>query len=166
MMAADGDYHHLCKLMAPVRHRWSINDVIGGIRNTVMPSDCSPVRFGIRSLLPPYSPELNPLELIWADIKQWVAGQNTTFNLEQVMKLCQQRVDGISVAKWEIVCEHVEKIEDEYIEQEGIMENVIESFIITGGDSSSESDDDEDDDNENHDDNGGDISGTESLSDE
>ncbi|KAJ4427844.1 hypothetical protein ANN_25623 [Periplaneta americana] len=29
--------------MAPVRHRWSINDVIDGIRNTVMPSDCSPV---------------------------------------------------------------------------------------------------------------------------
>ncbi|KAJ4451613.1 hypothetical protein ANN_03082 [Periplaneta americana] len=31
--------------MAPVRHRWSINDVIGGIRNTVMPSDCSPNHF-------------------------------------------------------------------------------------------------------------------------
>ncbi|KAJ4426354.1 hypothetical protein ANN_27168 [Periplaneta americana] len=43
LMAADGDCHHLCKLIAPVRHRWSINDVIGGIRNTVMPSDCSPV---------------------------------------------------------------------------------------------------------------------------
>ncbi|KAJ4448041.1 hypothetical protein ANN_10053 [Periplaneta americana] len=42
LMAADGDFHHLCKLMAPVRHRWSINVVIGGIRNTVMPSDCSP----------------------------------------------------------------------------------------------------------------------------
>ncbi|KAJ4448321.1 hypothetical protein ANN_10336 [Periplaneta americana] len=41
-MAADGDCHHLCKLMALVRHRWSINDVIGGIRNTVMPSDCLP----------------------------------------------------------------------------------------------------------------------------
>ncbi|KAJ4433200.1 hypothetical protein ANN_15457 [Periplaneta americana] len=41
-MAADGDFHHLCKLMAPVRHRWSINDVIGGIRNTLMPSDCTP----------------------------------------------------------------------------------------------------------------------------
>ncbi|KAJ4447253.1 hypothetical protein ANN_09257 [Periplaneta americana] len=33
-MAADGDCHHLCKLMAPVRHRWSINDSIGEIRNT------------------------------------------------------------------------------------------------------------------------------------
>ncbi|KAJ4439772.1 hypothetical protein ANN_07900 [Periplaneta americana] len=53
LIAADGDCHHLCKLMARVRHRWSINDVIGGIRNTVMPSDCSPVRFGIRSLTSP-----------------------------------------------------------------------------------------------------------------
>ncbi|KAJ4433885.1 hypothetical protein ANN_16198 [Periplaneta americana] len=42
-MAADEDCHHLCMLMAPVRHRWSIIDVIGGIRNTVMPSDCSPI---------------------------------------------------------------------------------------------------------------------------
>ncbi|KAJ4450351.1 hypothetical protein ANN_01772 [Periplaneta americana] len=41
-MATDGDCHYLWKLMAPVQHRWSINDVIGGIRNTVMPSDCSP----------------------------------------------------------------------------------------------------------------------------
>ncbi|KAJ4448598.1 hypothetical protein ANN_10617 [Periplaneta americana] len=48
-MAADGDCHHLCKLMAPVRHRWSISDSIGEIRNTVMPSDCSALRFGIRS---------------------------------------------------------------------------------------------------------------------
>ncbi|KAJ4441163.1 hypothetical protein ANN_11014 [Periplaneta americana] len=49
LMAADGGCHHLCKLMAPVRRRWSINDVIDGIRNTVMPSNCSPVRFGICS---------------------------------------------------------------------------------------------------------------------
>ncbi|KAJ4429840.1 hypothetical protein ANN_22044 [Periplaneta americana] len=39
MTAADGDCHHLCKLMVPVRHRWSINDVIGGIRNTVSRAD-------------------------------------------------------------------------------------------------------------------------------
>ncbi|KAJ4429865.1 hypothetical protein ANN_22069 [Periplaneta americana] len=50
LMAADGDCHHLCKLMAPVRHRWSINDVIGGIRNTVMPSDCSPHYLQIRTV--------------------------------------------------------------------------------------------------------------------
>ncbi|KAJ4429787.1 hypothetical protein ANN_21991 [Periplaneta americana] len=49
LMAVDGDCHHLCKLMAPLRHRWSISVAIGEIRNTVMPSDCSALRFGIRS---------------------------------------------------------------------------------------------------------------------
>ncbi|KAJ4435089.1 hypothetical protein ANN_23664 [Periplaneta americana] len=48
LMAADGDCHHLCKLMKSVRHRWNISDAIGEIRNTVMPSDCSALRFGIR----------------------------------------------------------------------------------------------------------------------
>ncbi|KAJ4433343.1 hypothetical protein ANN_15602 [Periplaneta americana] len=51
LMAADGDCHHLCKLMAPVRYRWSINDVIGGVRNTVMPSDCSPQGDALSPLL-------------------------------------------------------------------------------------------------------------------
>ncbi|KAJ4428699.1 hypothetical protein ANN_25692 [Periplaneta americana] len=49
LMMADGDCHHFCKVMEPVRHRWSIHDVIGGIRNTVMPSDCSALRFGMRA---------------------------------------------------------------------------------------------------------------------
>ncbi|KAJ4436581.1 hypothetical protein ANN_16614 [Periplaneta americana] len=48
LMAADGDCHHLCKLMAPVRHRWSINDVIGGIRNTVLQEDFVPNLQGMR----------------------------------------------------------------------------------------------------------------------
>ncbi|KAJ4431311.1 hypothetical protein ANN_19908 [Periplaneta americana] len=46
--------------MAPVRHRWSINDVIGGIRNTVMPSDYSP-----KSEASVVSPEVSdPLALL------------------------------------------------------------------------------------------------------
>ncbi|KAJ4441788.1 hypothetical protein ANN_11646 [Periplaneta americana] len=90
LMAADGDCHHLCKfckLIAPVRHRWSINDVIGGIRNTVMPSDCSPVRFGIRSTCEQTttvdatihvqwsarSPDLSPLDFfLWGTVKDSV----------------------------------------------------------------------------------------------
>jgi transposase len=29
--------------------------------------------------LPPYHPDLNPIELIWVDVKQWVGAENTTF---------------------------------------------------------------------------------------
>ncbi|KAJ4432937.1 hypothetical protein ANN_15194 [Periplaneta americana] len=67
LMAADGDCHHLWKLMAPVRHRWSISDVIGEIRNTVMPSDCSALRFRIRSNtgVPPQGERCKILEKKW-----------------------------------------------------------------------------------------------------
>ncbi|KAJ4434849.1 hypothetical protein ANN_23420 [Periplaneta americana] len=73
LMAADGDCHHLCKLMAPVRHRWSINDVIGGIRNTVMPSDCSPVT-GVVQWTEALSsdPELrSDVDFITASVANW-----------------------------------------------------------------------------------------------
>jgi hypothetical protein len=29
--------------------------------------------------LPPYHPEMNPIELIWATVKKWVADRNVTF---------------------------------------------------------------------------------------
>ena len=75
-------------------------------------------------------------------------------------ELCQQRVDSISAEQWEKVCDHVKKIEDQYIEQEGIMENIIESFVITNAGDSDTSE--TDDFNENGSD---DMSGIESLSD-
>jgi transposase len=40
--------------------------------------------------LPPYHPDLNPIELIWANVKQWVAGKNTTFKIKDVEQLCRQ----------------------------------------------------------------------------
>jgi transposase len=36
-------------------------------------------------LLPPYHPELNPIELIWATVKNWVAQNNTTFKMDDVI---------------------------------------------------------------------------------
>ncbi|KAJ4452082.1 hypothetical protein ANN_03598 [Periplaneta americana] len=64
MMAADGDCRHLCKLMAPVRHRWSINDVIGGIRNT----DVMLLKEQLPNLIGAYRVPLaqfNHLDFIW-----------------------------------------------------------------------------------------------------
>lgn len=37
--------------------------------------------------LPPCYSELNTIELIWAELKNWVASVNTTFKLNDVMKL-------------------------------------------------------------------------------
>jgi transposase len=38
--------------------------------------------------LPPYHPDLNPIELVRADVKQLVGAENVSFNLDEVAKKC------------------------------------------------------------------------------
>jgi hypothetical protein len=45
--------------------------------------------------LPPYHPELNPVELIWATVKDWVAQNNTTFRMDDVIKLADQNIGNV-----------------------------------------------------------------------
>ncbi|KAJ4425400.1 hypothetical protein ANN_28015 [Periplaneta americana] len=104
--------------------------------------------------LPPYHPDLNPLEMIWTAAKQWVASRNTTFKIADVMTLCRQSFEEIGVDKWKNVCCHSEKIESDYFEMEGLVEDALERIAFTVNDSSdSKSEDGED----------GAISGVEEL---
>jgi transposase len=42
-------------------------------------------RYGHVALhLPPYHPELNPIEKMWAVVKNWVAMKNVTFQLQEI----------------------------------------------------------------------------------
>jgi transposase len=38
--------------------------------------------------LPPYHPDLNPTELVWADVKESVGAENVSFNLDEMAKKC------------------------------------------------------------------------------
>ncbi|KAF2885507.1 hypothetical protein ILUMI_20657 [Ignelater luminosus] len=67
--------------------------------------------------LPPYHPEFNPIEKIWALVKNWVASRNVTFKLNDVANLAREKFEAIGVAEWSKICEHVEKTENEYIEK-------------------------------------------------
>ena len=69
--------------------------------------------------LPPYHTDLNRVELIWEDGKQWV-GANNTFSINDVKHLCEQRFKE-RAEKWISVCKHVDKLEKQYYEQEGII---------------------------------------------
>lgn len=89
--------------------------------------------------LPPYHPEFNPIEKIWALVKNWVATHNTTFKLADVEQLARQKFDDITNIEWENICRHVNKTETEYIEKQHLLDDVMEvSFIVN-----TESDDDE-----------------------
>ena len=125
--------------------------------------------------LPPYHPDLNPIELIWSEMKQWVGRNNTTFKMKDVENLCHQAFNEIGPDKWKKACDHVKKTEMIYYEQERILEDTIQD----GGEGDDEEEEEEDDDGgninddcanrgENHSsdiesDSDGDLSGVEEL---
>lgn len=87
--------------------------------------------------LPPYHPDLNPIELIWAIIKEYVARKNVTFNLNDAIKLLQEKVDLITADDWLSRCQKVVEIEKNYLEAENFIDNISEELIINiNGDSS------------------------------
>lgn len=89
--------------------------------------------------LPPYHCELNPIELVWAQIKNEVASKNTTFKLANVKILLLQAVQNVAVENWKKCVEHVIKEERRMSELDGLIDDIIEPFIISvGNDSSSE----------------------------
>ncbi|XP_062532866.1 uncharacterized protein LOC134201642 [Bombyx mori] len=88
--------------------------------------------------LPPYHCELNPIELVWADIKGHVARNNTTFKFEDMKKLLQEGIQRVSADKWRNCVDHVIKVEDNFYSNiDNMIEYTIDSFIINTADSDS-----------------------------
>lgn len=97
--------------------------------------------------LPPYHCELNPIELVWADVKGYVARNNTTFKMADVKKLFQEALDNITAEKWKNCISHVKKEESKLGGLDHEVDKTVDSFIInvTGETSSSESSDSDSD---------------------
>ncbi|XP_047020337.1 uncharacterized protein LOC124630462 [Helicoverpa zea] len=93
--------------------------------------------------LPPYHCELNPIELIWAQMKGYVAQNNKSFKLKEVQQLLPQALANITAEKWQSCIAHTIKEEERFCQLDGIMDEVVERFIINVGESSSSSEDDE-----------------------
>lgn len=81
--------------------------------------------------LPPYHPDLNPIELIWADVKSYIARKNTSFNFSEVQKIAEEKIASMGPEDWLRKCEHAKKVEDEYLMNERGIDNIVESFIIS-----------------------------------
>lgn len=91
--------------------------------------------------------ELNAIELIWANVKGFVAGQNKTFNVNNVLDLFKQGLRRIDDKTWKAAVSHVKKIEDHYREKHHVLDMAIEPLVIRvrpQDDDSSASDADED----------------------
>ena len=89
--------------------------------------------------LPPYHSELNPIELIWAQINRYIASKNTTYSLKAVRELLHEALARISVDRWRECCRHVIDVEASLWELYSMQESV-GSVVVTDSTDSESSD--------------------------
>jgi len=96
--------------------------------------------------LPPYHCELNPIELTWSSVKNYVHMNNTTYKLQDVRKLLEEGVERVTPDMWKNFITHVKKEEDKFWPIDVLSDELFdeqESHILTiTGDTSSDFDSD------------------------
>ncbi|XP_026746152.1 uncharacterized protein LOC113507498 [Trichoplusia ni] len=96
--------------------------------------------YGVTILrLPPYHCELNPIELVWAQTKGYVARNNKTFKIKDVKKLFEEGVKEVTPENWRQCINHTIKVEDKMCQLDHIIDECVDSFIINVTDSDSDS---------------------------
>ncbi|XP_072392495.1 uncharacterized protein [Diabrotica undecimpunctata] len=93
--------------------------------------------------LPPYHPELNPIEKIWALVKGRVAPHNTTFNINDIENITRITFSEVLIEEWARICKHVQKYENTQIAKEHLLDSTLDHlqfFINTGSSEESLSD--------------------------
>jgi hypothetical protein len=114
--------------------------------------------------LPPYHPDLNPIELIWSLLKANVARKNVLFSMEAVQKLVESTCQSITSEDWLSRCNHCKTIEEAYMELEPHIDSTSDQIIITlAEDSDSESDNTSDSETGSDTSGGSDIDGIQPL---
>lgn len=65
--------------------------------------------------LPPYPCKLNPLEMIWAQIKNYIIKRNVTFEFAKMKILFYKAVNAVTKGNWKNCVEHVNtKVENKF----------------------------------------------------
>jgi transposase len=100
--------------------------------------------------LPPYHPDLNPIEMIWSQVKQYIAKQNHNGSIKKIAELCKQKMESMGNSEWGAVCANVKKLETEMWKNESYMDIEMDKLIVTYGEDTTDdrdtSTEDEDDD--------------------
>ena len=84
--------------------------------------------------------ELNPIELAWANVKEYVRKHNQQFTMTEVEQLTPTGIGVTTPDLWKKYVEHCKKVEDKYWQQDGLIEETVEEFIIEFGADSDDSD--------------------------
>ncbi|CAG9138604.1 unnamed protein product [Plutella xylostella] len=95
--------------------------------------------------LPPYHPDLNPIELVWGYVKGELARTSIDSNLDKKIKDLELLFSNYSTEKWRNCDDHVIKNEDEYYKSDRVFDDVLDRFIIEVNENDDEDEDDDDD---------------------
>jgi hypothetical protein len=89
--------------------------------------------------LPPYMCDLNPIELAWREIKDYVRSHNAAGDMSPttLQELLQEAIKGVTKEDWAGYCRYVTNIGNSYWEKDAIMEDVADNFIINFGNTDS-----------------------------
>lgn len=91
--------------------------------------------------LPPYHCELNPIELIWAQVKGHVARNNRSYKMADITKLFQEGLNDVTAQKWSDCVAHVIKEEEKMFKLDNLIDVVTDRLIINvSGDDEESSD--------------------------
>jgi transposase len=90
--------------------------------------------------LPPYHPDLNPIENIWSIIKGYVASKNVDMTLSVVEKLVKEKMSSVTSVEWDNVCRHACQKENEYWERDVAFDDFTENHDLFFNVSDDESD--------------------------
>lgn len=90
--------------------------------------------------LPPYHCELNPIELIWAQVKGEVARKNRTFKMADLKVLFYEAIQNVTAKHWENCINHTKKIEQKMWDLDVRVDAIVEPLVIQLNSSSSDSD--------------------------
>ena len=80
--------------------------------------------------LPPYYSELNPIELIWAQLKGNIATKNTSYNLKVVRELLNEAFAAVNVERCRGCCRHVVEVEKALWQIDNLKESIISVLVI------------------------------------
>ncbi|XP_054267154.1 uncharacterized protein LOC128989301 [Macrosteles quadrilineatus] len=81
--------------------------------------------------LPPYHCELNPIELVWAKVKNEVARTNTDYSLKSVETLLDDALNNVTANDWKSFVNHVKKVEEFMWEVDAIIDDVQDRLVIS-----------------------------------
>lgn len=79
---------------------------------------------------PPCHADLNPLEMVWVEIKQYIANKNVNWQDNIVMELVQQKVNEMGENEWGALCQKVKIIEEEYKKSDAVIDRLTDEFVI------------------------------------